>query len=234
MIRQAVVLAAGKGTRIRDGEDDLPKPLHTVGGLTLLERTVATLAQAGVTHVVVVVGFMADTIRTRALHYASHVEWVENPDYERANGVSLLKARGAVSGPFILSMSDHVYDAELPRRLVSCDLETADLYLCVDRRVADVYDIDDATKVRTQGDRIVDIGKTLTDYDCIDCGVFAVSDGFLRALADTEAEKGDCSLSDGVRRLASAGRARAVDIGTAFWQDVDTPGARKRAEEMMR
>ncbi len=238
-IREAVVLAAGRGGRIREQEDDLPKPLHEVAGVPLLKRTILTLARAGVTRVHVVVGFMGDVIRRvieadEAYGRAGlEVHFIENPDYDKANGVSVLKARPHVRGPFLLSMADHVYEDAVPRLAVEADLTHADLFLCIDRRKHEVYDLPDATKVMTEDGRIVDIGKALTDYDAVDCGVFAVSPALFDALDKVLAERGDCGLSDGVRALAAAGRARVIDVGRAFWQDVDTPGARRRAEKML-
>jgi choline kinase/phosphatidylglycerophosphate synthase len=235
-MREAVILAAGRGGRIREQEDDLPKPLHQVAGLPLIKRTILTLARAGIQKVHVIIGFMGEQIK-RAVEadpaYARlgvAINFIDNPDYDKANGVSLLKAKPHVSGPFLLSMSDHVYEDSIARAAANADMTAADLWLCVDRRIAEVYDIDDATKVRTQDGRIVEIGKELADYDAIDCGVFAISPKLFDTLEEVLGAKGDTSLSDGVRALAAGGRARVVDIGEAFWQDVDTPGARERAD----
>jgi 1L-myo-inositol 1-phosphate cytidylyltransferase len=236
MLRDAVILAAGKGTRIRASETDLPKPLQEVHGVSLLERTLRTLRGAGIERAHVIVGFLADQLRAAVERFdldGLAVSFIDNPDYERSNGVSVVAARGHIEGGFVLSMSDHVYDVSVAECAVHADLELADLQLCVDRRITEVYDLPDATKVRTENDRIVDIGKELETYDCIDCGVFAVGPALLDALADVRAQRGDCSLSDGVRLLASRGRARVIDIGDAFWQDVDTPGALDRAERML-
>jgi len=239
VISEAVILAAGKGERIRTSSSDLPKPLQEVAGRSLIKRTISTLGEAGVERVVVVLGFMADRVR-EALRddpdYARagiEIECVYNPEYELSNGVSVLRARAAVRGPFVLSMSDHVYDTHLAEVAVGADMSAADLYLCVDRRVAEVYDIDDATKVVTRDGKIVEIGKQLREYDAIDCGVFAVAPALFDCLEEVRREKGDCSLSHGVERLAAAGRARVADIGDAFWQDVDTAGARERADRVL-
>jgi len=237
VIRDAVILAAGKGTRLRASDDDLPKPLHRVGGVPLIERTIRTLAEAGVTHVVVVTGFMADAITTTlaALDVPGvAIDHVHNPDFEKANGISVLVGGAVAGGPFVLSMADHIYTASIARLVGSQDLGAADLYLATDPRIHDVLDIDDATKVRTEDGRIVDIGKTIASYDRIDCGVFVVTQPLLDALQVVRAERGDCSLSDGVRRLADAGRARVCDIGDAYWQDVDTPADRAHAEGVLR
>lgn len=237
MIKRALILAAGYGSRLREGGIDLPKPLQVVRGETLLVRTVTTLAAAGIEDVWVVVGFRAGEIEAaiaadadRWTNRGVRVHTIANPAFAKANGVSVLCARGVVPGPFLLSMSDHVYDVAVAAAAARADMAAGDLWLCVDRRVAEVYDLDDATKVKTEGDRIVDIGKTIPVYDCIDCGVFAVNDALLDSLAAEEARRGDCSLSDGVKHLAQSGRAKVADIGDAFWQDVDTPDAQQRAE----
>jgi hypothetical protein len=63
--------------------------------------------------------------------------------------------------------------------------------------------------------------------------VFAIAPAFLDRLEEVYAERGDCSLSDGVQRLAATGRASVVDVGASFWQDVDTQEARDHAERAL-
>jgi 1L-myo-inositol 1-phosphate cytidylyltransferase len=240
MIRDAVILAAGKGTRLRGANDDLPKPLFTVGGVPLIKRTILTLASAGVSRVVVVTGFMADAIGDTLLrdptyaHQDIRIELAHNAEFEQSNGISVQVGGKIVGGPFVLSMADHIYSTGLARRVAACDLSAADLYLATDPRIAEILDIDDATKVRSDRGEIVEIGKALTVYDRIDCGVFAVSPALLDALAEARAASAtdDCSLTDGVRVLAARRRARAVDIGSEPWQDVDTPADRDHAQRV--
>ena len=239
MIDDAVILAAGKGTRLRQTDDALPKPLTVVGGMPLIKRTILTLGKAGVRRVVVVTGFMADQVRATVTGDAAYgaagieIAFAHNPEFELANGVSVMVGGAACNGPFALSMADHIYTPAIARLVVESDLTRADLYLATDPRIDQVLDIDDATKVRTEDGRIMEIGKQLQQYDRIDCGVFAVSPRLLDMLRDERAERGDCSLSDGVRRLARAGRARVVDIGNEQWQDVDTPADREHAERAL-
>src|SRR5262249_22216594 len=57
---------------------------------------------------------------------------------------------------------------------------------------------------------------------------------FVQALREVEAERGDASLSDGVRRLSEQGRFFVQDVGDVRWIDVDTPQALERAEAMLR
>jgi 1L-myo-inositol 1-phosphate cytidylyltransferase len=239
MLRDAVILAAGKGQRLRAAASDPPKPLHTVGGVMLIKRTLLTLARAGVTRVVVVTGFGAELVRNAVEvdgDYARAgvtVEFAHNAEFDKANGISVLVGGARLAGPFLLSMADHLYTPEIAACVGAQDLAAADLYLATDPRIDHVRDLDDATKVRSDKVHILEIGKTLSTYDRIDCGVFAVTHALLDALAAVRAETGDCSLTDGVRRLAQRGRARIADIGEDFWQDVDTSADREYAERAL-
>ena len=85
-------------------------------------------------------------------------------------------------------------------------------------------------KVQTRGDRIFEIAKDLTVYDAVDTGLFVCPLNIFDYLERVKRD-GDCSLADGVRSMASDGKARAVDIGNAWWQDVDTPEMLAQAEK---
>lgn len=236
MIESAVILAAGKGTRLRQSEDDLPKPLQVVGGVSLLERTISSLSAAGVRRVVVVTGYRAELVHAAVAcrkRPGIEVACAHNAEFDKANGISVMVGGAEVGGSFILSMADHIYPPAIVRLVGSQDMTAADLYLATDPRIHDVLDIDDATKVRSADGTIAEIGKQLTNYNRIDCGVFCVTARLLSKLAIIRAETGDCSLTEGVRLLAAERRARVADIGFESWQDVDTPADRAAAEAML-
>ena len=108
------------------------------------------------------------------------------------------------------------------------------LNLAIDKKLETIFDIDDAMKVQTSGDRVVTLGKNLEIYDAIDTGIFLCPHELFDYLRRAHADESDCSLADGVRLMASDGKVRAIDIGPAWWQDVDTPGMRAHAEENLR
>jgi len=234
MIHEAVVLAAGRGLRL--GSDESPKPLTDVCGVTLLHRALRTLAAEGVTRAVVVVGYRRGDIRgalAKEPILGLELVVVENDEWERQNGVSVLCAAPHIRGDFFLTMADHVFDRGVVRALQQAGIPEGGLSLAVDRLIDTVFDIDDATKVETEGDRIVAIGKTLPKYDAIDTGVFACTRGLFESLARVKAARNDASLSDGVGELARAGKARAVDVSGSLWHDVDTQEALREAERRL-
>ena len=151
-----------------------------------------------------------------------------NPDYHKSNGVSALKARNALHDNFLLLMADHLFEPETARMMVRQHLAPGEVILGVDPKIDRIFDIDDATKVRRSGDRIVDIGKEIEEYDAIDTGMFLCTPALFDDL-DRSSKDGNCSLSDGMRRLARGGRLRALEID-APWHDLDTPEAFAHAD----
>src|SRR5439155_22231699 len=99
-----------------------------------------------------------------------------------------------------------------------------------------IFDLDDAMKVQARGNQIVAIGKHLRDYDAIDTGLFVCSVEVFDYLerAKSRSRGSDCSLADGVRLMASKDKACSVDIGDAWWQDIDTIAMLACAETQLR
>lgn len=228
------MLAAGTGSRL---QGDLPKPLRPVSGVALLVRVLRTLENVGIREAVIVVGHRGDLVRRTLLATPGiglRLRFVENPNFHAKNGLSLLAAKEYIDGECLLTMSDHLYSPELPRRLLSAELPPGACGLAVDRDVPRCFDLDDATKVATDGGRITDIGKELAEYDAIDTGVFRIGPSLVREIEAVFERTGDCSLSDGVRALSARGEFFACDVGDARWIDVDTPEAMERAEAMLR
>ena len=154
---------------------------------------------------------------------------IANPNWQKQNGISLLTAAGKVSAPFFLAMGDHLFESSILRQLLAhADLKK--LNLAIDRKIAAIFDLDDAMKVRTEGNLIVAIGKKLESYDAIDTGIFLCPEIMFDYLRRARKDD-DCSLADGVRLMAEEGKALAIDIGDAWWQDVDTPEMLARAEQ---
>jgi choline kinase len=237
----AVILAAGWGSRMQglaEANEPVSKPLIPLGGRPMVVRVIQTLAAAGVTRFVIVTGYLHErveaTVQALATETGLEIRTVFNPEWDTlANGVSALVARESVEGPFILSMADHAFDLAIVQQLQAEGPRQMGVRLCVDRKIAEVFDIDDATKVVTQGDRIVAIDKKLKDYNAIDIGLFICLPELFDALATVKDAKGDCSLSDGMRRLGDAGRFGFMDIGKYLWQDADTPETLAYAERLL-
>ena len=230
-VDQCLILAAGNGTRIRSVSAGLPKPLVDFRGKPIIEHIVQRAHRAGIERFVIVVGYRSDLIRNwfEGRSVGVSVTFVENLDYHKANGVSALKARNAIHENFLLLMADHLFEPETAETLIQQPLASDEVILAVDPNIDRVFDLDDATKVLRNGDRIVDIGKEIAYYDALDTGMFLCSPTVFERL-ELAAKEGNYSLSDGMRQLIAEGRLRALEIGEGRWQDLDTPEALAHAE----
>ena len=134
----AVILAAGNGKRLAARSGELPKPLVPLHGRPLLEHVMRGAHEAGINRFVIVVGYRGQVIQE---WYESqplldvYVTWVENPDYHKDNGISVLKAKELIHEPFLLMMADHVFEAETARALLRQPLRNDEVILAVDRNI---------------------------------------------------------------------------------------------------
>ena len=120
-----VILAAGMAKRLRPLTNDRPKCLLTIGGRTLLQRTVEALQSVGITELVVVTGYLRDMIVDYLdSHFPEmNIRYIDNPDYATTNNIySLWLSREAVRGKdFLLLDSDILFDPAIIRRVLESE-----------------------------------------------------------------------------------------------------------------
>lgn len=231
-ISDAVILMAGAGSRLGVVPGAIAKPLVQISGRPLISYSLEALECVGVRTVHAVMGANSDrlTEEIEALLPASmRLNPIINRDWQKQNGVSVLAAAGKARAPFFLLMGDHLFDPAILPLLIE-QATPGDLLLAVDKKIESIFDIDDAMKVQTDGERVVTLAKTLELYDAIDTGIFLCPEELFDYLRNAQ-RNGDCSLADGVRLMAAAAKVRAIDIGAGWWQDVDTPEMLAHAEE---
>jgi len=234
-VSEAVVLIAGQGSRLRGADKNRLKPFVPVLGRPLLSYILEALSGAGISTIHFVVGYENERVIAKAKQLVPPnitASFIVNRDWQKQNGISLLAAAGHVKAPFLLTMGDHVFDDTIIECLLG-NFEPGLLNIAIDRKVDSIFDLDDAMKVRTCKNRVIDIGKDLGNYDAIDIGLFVSPVEIFAYLNKAKAvsPQGDCSLADGMLLMAADAKARIIEIGDAWWQDVDTPGALRFAEK---
>lgn len=123
-VNTAVILAAGRGSRMGTETAERPKCLVELGGRTLLEWQVGALEAAGISEIAVVTGYRSELINK------FRVKSVMNPEWSSSNMVvSLLYAKPIIVGQTIVSYSDIVYEPEAVERLM---IHPGDLVLAYD------------------------------------------------------------------------------------------------------
>lgn len=110
-MRSAVILAAGRGTRLRSVLADAPKGFLSLGEKPIIEESLARLSAAGIADVVIVAGYQAEYYQALARRYPLSVRIVHNERFAESGSLySLYCARNVVSEPFLLLESDIVYE----------------------------------------------------------------------------------------------------------------------------
>ena len=226
-ITKAVLLAAGRGTRMRDLTNELPKPMIAVRGKPILQHIIEGLRGAGVTQFLIVVGYRAEVVResfgdgTRlgvALRYAKQV-------VQDGTGKVVELARDFV-GPdaFVLSYGDIIVDHANYPRLTTLDDETAAIVTV--RQNEDVSQ-GGAVFVNERFE-LVDLrekpkaGEPTSPW--YNAGIYAFRPSIFDFTARLEpSPRGEFELTDAIRALAQSGeKVQALELSGA-WADVRDP-----------
>lgn len=163
---KAVILAAGRGSRLHPLTERCPKCLTEVAGISLIERQITTLHEAGVADIVIVTGYLGDMLALPG------TQRIHNPDWASTNMVeSLFCAEAEFGRDVIVSYGDIVYE---PRVLAQLLAGADDISVVVDRQWRAYWEerfaepLNDAESLRLDIEGcITDIGNRVTDIDSI-------------------------------------------------------------------
>ncbi len=234
---KGLIIAAGKGSRLRKISADRPKPLTPVMGVPLIERIIRTALDGGIDKLYVVTGYMADTLEKfleqLEKRLNTDITIIRNNDWHEENGVSVLKARQKITEPFFLMMGDHLFDSRTIKALGEKKLKENEVILAVDTDLESPFtDMDDATKVLCENGCILDIGKEIEKFNAIDTGLFLCSPALFDALEHSIRQGSGTALTAALRMMAEKGQVKCCDI-KGPWIDVDDEAAYERAEKML-
>lgn len=110
----AIILAAGSGTRLRPHTDTRPKCMVEVAGVPMLHIQLAVMRRCGIRQIAVVGGYRMDRLEAGA-----GVTLLSNPDFAATNMVwSLARALPAMTDDFVVSYGDIVYPPSVLQRLM--------------------------------------------------------------------------------------------------------------------
>lgn len=220
-VTQAIILAAGDGTRLKDYHD-LPKVLLPLLGRTLLERHLSGLSVLGIEHFVIVTGYRAEAVESfifkKRLDRRHRITLIHNPQWEVGNARSVWVARDVLDERFLLVMGDHCYDTAALSGLLGA---TGEFIAACDLAPCPHIDLADATKVHVQDGCIVELGKHLSDFCGVDAGAFACSRRILPFIEDC-LTTGHDEWNDVKCAWLARHSLLIHDLRGAFWADLDT------------
>ncbi len=226
-IDQAVLLAAGRGTRMRELTNDLPKPMIEVRGKPVLQHIVEGLRGAGVRRFLIIVGYRADAVRNffgDGSRYKIDIQYETQVVQDGTGRVLELARNFSQNAPFVLAYGDILVDSQNYRKVV--DLPDELEALLTVRRGEDVTK-GGAVFVNDQME-LVDLREKPNPDELsspwYNAGLYAFRTSIFEFIAKLKpSPRGEYELTDAVRDLAQSGKiVKAIEL-TGEWADVRDP-----------
>jgi len=222
---QMVILAGGKGERLKPITDTRPKPMIIVAGKTIVERLIEAGYREGIRRFVVVTGYMSDLLSKHVGEVADRlgveVETVRQKE-EKGSGDALLTASSSISEESLVVYGDLLIDDSVIKKVVSL---RAPLIVGVRHREPWNYGViversGEAVRVIEKPDPSEVKGETL-----INAGIYVLSPDMVRHVEKIqESPRGEIELTDLVEILHREGRGlRVISIDSSEWMDIGRP-----------
>lgn len=228
---QAVILAAGAGTRLKHLTSEIPKAMVAVAGAPLIDHVLRFVSALRPTETIVVGGYQAEALEA---HVGGRpgIRLVRNREFSLGSVLTLQKAVPLLRGDFLLMNADHIYPDPMAEAILASarsDRITAMIDKDRDLQGDDMKVLlDDANRVRA-------ISKALVEHTAGYIGMTHVGGrrlgGYLRALEAVAAEtNGQANVEAVLGRLCVAEPLDTLDLSGHGWFEIDTPEERDRAE----
>ncbi|MBM3976601.1 MAG: phosphocholine cytidylyltransferase family protein [Planctomycetes bacterium] len=236
---RALILAAGRGSRMGAATEHGPKGMLEVLGRPLLAWQIDALRAAGASEIAIVRGYRGEALRFDVRYY-------DNPRWESTNMVASLgcAAEWLRAGPCLVSYADLVYPPEAPRRLAETAAPIALLYDAHWRelwsqRFADPLDDAEALRLDARG-RVLEIGGRPRDYARIEgqyMGLFQLTpEGaerlFARSAELEPAARDRLDMTTLFARCVRAGDELHAVRYDGWWCEIDQPSDLALAERI--
>ncbi|PYJ85567.1 MAG: nucleotidyl transferase [Verrucomicrobia bacterium] len=226
-INKAVLLAAGRGTRMRDLTEALPKPMLEVRGKPVLQHIIEGLRDTGLTNLLIAVGWRAEVLRDfcgDGSKFDLKIQYQTQTVQDGTGRVVALARDFVGADAFLLSYADILVAPHNYRRICNA-LSDAEAIISVKRSddvsqggavfVNDRFELVDLREKPKPGE------PTSPWYNA---GVYAFRPSIFAHIAKLEpSPRGEYELTDAIRDLALTGKkVQAIEIA-GDWADVRDP-----------
>ncbi|MEQ1851763.1 MAG: sugar phosphate nucleotidyltransferase [Chthoniobacteraceae bacterium] len=225
-VKKAALLAAGKGTRMKELTNELPKPMLEVRGKPILLHIIEGLRAAGVTDFCIIVGYKADVVRGffgDGSKFGVRITYATQVVQDGTGRVVELAKEFAGGEPFVLSYGDILISPANYLRIV--ELGDAEALVTVKHNTGEIA---------KGGCVVVNDRFELTDLiekpagpppsPWYNAGVYAFRPAIFEFTAKLKlSPRGEYELTDAIRELARSGKVVKVIELSGDWADVRDP-----------
>ena len=235
-IDKAVVLAAGRGTRMRDLTAEVPKPMIQVRGKPVLQHIIEGLRDAGIREFLIIVGYHADAVQNffgDGSRYNVEIQYATQTVQDGTGRVVDLSREFVGNSPFVLGYGDILVDPANYKRVVDIS-EDIEALITVTRGedvskggavfLNDRMELLDLREKSQPGEveRWSAISERAVPF--YNAGLYAFRSSIFEFTAKLKpSPRGEYELTDAIRDLAQSGKkVQALEL-TGEWADVRDP-----------
>ncbi|MEP0984711.1 phosphocholine cytidylyltransferase family protein [Ekhidna sp.] len=227
-IETAVILAAGRGTRLQPYTFDIPKGFMPVGDERLIERSVRVLKENGIKNIIIGTGHLHE-------HYEKFAK--ENglttflsPDYATTGSFhTLIYGSELIKGDFLLLESDLLYHSDAIKELLHSDAK--DVILC-----SGFTQSNDEVYVEVKDGSLENLSKKKEEIGSVDAelvGIWKISHALLEKLKDHHSIADDARKKDyeiAIAQLADEHKVSVLKLDGLAWCEIDNQDHLERAK----
>ena len=217
MIDKALILAAGKGTRMWPLTDNTPKPLLPLGGIPIIKRQIDELKKVGVENVYVLIGYQMKEISDflgSGKEHGVKIEYIVQAE-QKGTGHAILQAEGKINGKFYCINGDTTIDR---KNLEQMRGNTNNACMMVTK-------VNDASRfgvVNSKNGKLISIiEKGMSGEAMINAGQYVFSEKIFGSIKKVEkSERSEYEITDALQAISE-------NVGVieyeGFWKDIGSP-----------
>ena len=128
-LKKAIILAAGRGTRLRRLLKGNPKPLLDIGNISLIENLIQKLRKINIKKIIVVTGYQSKKIKKTL---GTNVKYIHYPNFKKTNNLhTMLFIKKELNEPLLCLFSDVIFDIKILEKLKK---NKKDIVLAIDKK----------------------------------------------------------------------------------------------------
>lgn len=220
--RTAVVLAAGKGTRLQPLTQNRPKPMLPAANRPILEHVLDALVDAGIERLVLVVGYRRERVQSYVgpTYRDTPVEYVIQ-DKQLGSGHALLQAESEVTEPMLVVNGDRLIEPDAIEAVGTAfaDSDRSAAMAVIERDEASRYGV-----VSLDGDEVAELVEKpdTHGHGLINAGIYTFEETIFNEISATTRQSGELALTDTIQRLVERRDVTGVPID-GLWVDATYP-----------
>lgn len=230
-IETAVILAAGRGTRLQPYTFDIPKGFMQVGEEKLIERSIRILKENGIKNIIIGTGHLHEHYEKFAKEHG--LTTFLSPDYATTGSFhTLIYGSDLIKGDFLLLESDLLYHSDAIKSLI--EAKAKDIILC-----SGFTQSNDEVYVEVADGRLKNLSKKKGELGSIDAelvGVWKISLDLLEKLKTHHKESEDGSKKDyemAIARLSTDHKVHVLKLDDLVWCEIDNQDHLERAKKQI-